>query len=77
MFTSTILSFVIAAIPFWALFQFVPSLPPGGVDGIVLAFVMVGFALLLDIFVIFPWGFDRFDLVAPWQFRDVEVENEQ
>lgn len=34
--------------------------------------LVVGF--LVDMYVVFPWGIDRFNLVAPWQFRDVENE---
>lgn len=36
--------------------------------------VTVVAAFYVDMKYVFPWGFDRFDLVAPWQFRDPEVE---
>jgi hypothetical protein len=31
-------------------------------------------AFVLDVYVVFPWGVERFDLVHPWQFRDAEAE---
>lgn len=37
--------------------------------------LIVGF--LVDIYVVFPWGMERFDLVAPWQFRDAEAEERE
>ena len=26
---------------------------------------------------VFSWGVERFDLVAPWQFREAEAENDE
>ncbi|MCG1002875.1 hypothetical protein LQ368_05400 [Halobacterium noricense] len=30
-------------------------------------------AFVVDAYVVFPWGVDRFNLVVPWQFRDAEA----
>lgn len=40
---------------------------PGGVGPAVIAWFLLDQRL-------FSWGFERFDLVAPWQFRDAEVD---
>lgn len=34
-------------------------------------------ALVVDAVYVFPWGVERFDLVAPWQFRDAEKGGEK
>lgn len=74
---STVLSFVAVGIPVAIIDILAPWFPPTGIVGIATAVAMVGTALLLDIYVVFPWGFDRFDLVTPWQFRDAEVEENE
>lgn len=70
---STVLSFAAVGMAAYALSLVAPAWPPIGTEGyhgVVVAVVLVVLALAIDILFVFPWGYDRFDLVAPWQFRD-------
>lgn len=71
MFASLIISCGLAILPAVALS---PWLGQSGAD-IPFTPVFVGTVCLwfyLDIYHVFPWGIDRFGLVVPWQFREVE-----
>lgn len=35
----------------------------------------IGFAL--DVYVVFPWGIERFDIVLPWQFREEAAKTDE
>lgn len=68
MLASSLLAIAIAAAPLYVLVWV-------GVTGEEFAFVVTGMYfipafVILDAYVIFPWGLNRFDIVVPWQFRD-------
>jgi hypothetical protein len=71
-----ILSFWLSAAPFviglYTLVQYTTLLPASAPESWAVTALIAFCALALDIFVVFPWGFKRFDLVAPWQFREVK-----
>lgn len=75
--TSTVLSFLIAVAPAVVATFVFDWFPPTGYWGIAAAIGVIGLAFVIDVKWLFPWGFDRFDLVAPWQFRDAEVEENE
>lgn len=71
---STVLSFALVLLPLVALIELTPVTIPVGIEGVVFAVAATIVAFGIDIYLVFPWGFERFDLVAPWQFRDAEKE---
>jgi len=75
---STVVSFGIVFGILLIIDLFVAGFPPTGVGGIALAVLAICQALLLDIVWVFPWGFERWDLVAPWPYRDESaIEGDQ
>lgn len=74
MLVSSVFSMAIAAVPAIALS---PVLGKNGFDipWLVAMGATVALWLYIDLYHVFPWGFERFDLVAPWQFREVEVDD--
>jgi len=72
MFGSTIISMALSVIPAVVLG---PVLGKSGlgVPGSVAVVATIALWLYIDIYHVFPWGFERFDLVRPWQFREQEA----
>lgn len=73
----SVLSLVIAAIPVLGamvlLVQWLSYPPLPSVVNTLVAIVVFVVVVVLDAWVVFPWGVDRFDLVEPWQFRDARA----
>lgn len=67
---STFLSFGIVFAGLQIIDLLLAGFPPTGYAGIAVAIVSIGAALAIDILWVFPWGFDRSELVAPWEFRE-------
>ena len=72
-----ILSFWTSAVPVMAAFlvavEVLPVFPASQPLNWAASVVALGVILALDIAVVFPWGVEKFDLVAPWQFREVNA----
>lgn len=73
---STLLSFAIVFAGLQIIDLLVTGFPPVGYTGIAVAIVSIGVMLAIDILWVFPWGFERFDLVAPWEFREERAKEE-
>lgn len=70
---SSCIAFGAVIITSWLASVVFPSFPPTGYAGAAVACLTVVVALVVDI-KLFSWGFERFDLVAPWQFREERVD---
>lgn len=70
---SVFLSFALAALPIFAAQQLGVPINEGGYTSILLAIYAIILAGVIDVFIIFPWGVERFGIIVPWQFRDAEV----
>lgn len=72
LYASTLLALTLAIGPPVAVAVAGVPVPPRLV--VLVGAVTVPLAVALDVFVLFPWGVRRFDLVVPWQFR-AEMES--
>jgi hypothetical protein len=70
-----VVSTLLCLVSVWALNSLIFGVVGVSAPSIALAILNISLTFYVDLKYIFPWGVDRFDLVAPWQYRDAEVEN--
>lgn len=73
MIASTIIGFGVVGIGVSNMMRLFPVLVASETAAYATAGVAIVLAFALDV-VIFQWGFERFDLIAPWQFREAESD---
>lgn len=72
LFASTIISIAIVFVPATVAMATTGFHASVGVATTISAALIVA-TMLVDVFWVFPWGVERFDVVPPWQFREEEV----
>jgi hypothetical protein len=71
MIASTIIGFGVVGVGVSNMMRLFPVLVASETAALATSGVGLALAFALDM-AIFRWGIERFDLVAPWQFREVE-----
>jgi len=73
---STVIAFTTAYGLAWTVAFWVPWFPPTGYAGIATAVGVVLVAGYVDVR-LFAWGVEAFELVAPWQFREADIDDSE